>query len=97
MTAAWFTDSVTRLRAGPSSIRPPSTVPSIMSHRAGEPTVSTTRWMRGSPEGFTTLWMRHVSNTHAWPGAMWTTSSPQVKSTPGVVTTGMCTRSRSCQ
>ena len=77
MTVAWFTDSVTRIRAGPSSTVVAGARPSIIAHRGAEPTVSTTRWMRDSPAGFTTLCVRQVSKTQTSPGAMWTSSSPQ--------------------
>ena len=39
-------------------------------------------------------WVRQLSKIHDSPWPMWTTSSPQKNWTSGVVTIGMCSRTR---
>ena len=45
-------------------------------------------------EWFSTRWMRQLSKIQASPWAMCTTSSSQKNFTSGVVTIGMCSRTR---
>ena len=45
-------------------------------------------------EPFSTLWVRQLSKIHDSPSAMFTTWSSQKNLTCGVVTIGMCSRTR---